>query len=68
MEKGPIDFNLALQWFLQIIHAINFLHQCGLLHRDLKPENIMIFNGNAYLIDFDFAMRIGTIPNTNCAD
>lgn len=35
-----------------ILNALEFLHDKGLVHRDLKPQNILKHNGNWKLADF----------------
>ncbi len=32
----------ALDITIQVAHALNHAHSCGLIHRDVKPKNIMI--------------------------
>jgi serine/threonine protein kinase len=32
----------ALNIVIQVAHALNHAHACGLIHRDVKPKNIMI--------------------------
>jgi serine/threonine-protein kinase len=32
----------ALDIIIQVAHALNHAHSCGLIHRDVKPKNIMI--------------------------
>jgi serine/threonine protein kinase len=32
----------ALDIVIQVAHALNHAHSCGLIHRDVKPKNIMI--------------------------
>jgi serine/threonine protein kinase len=32
----------ALDIVIQVAHALNHAHTCGLIHRDVKPKNIMI--------------------------
>lgn len=37
----------------ELLSALDFLHQMGLVHRDLKPENVMFDSGgHAKLVDF----------------
>jgi len=40
---------------LQIIEALERLHQIGFCHWDLKLDNICFKDGKYYLIDFAFA-------------
>lgn len=44
----------------EVILAIGFLHERGIIYRDLKPENILIApDGHIRLTDFGFAKVIG---------
>ena len=41
-EKGKLeDFEIILI-FSQMISAVNYIHEQGLIHRDIKPSNFMI--------------------------
>jgi eukaryotic-like serine/threonine-protein kinase len=35
----------ALEIIIQVAHALEHAHACGLIHRDVKPKNIMINTG-----------------------
>ncbi|OHT01273.1 RAC family serine/threonine-protein kinase like protein [Tritrichomonas foetus] len=43
----------------QLIEAVGYLHECGVLHRDIKPENVLIdIDGSLKLTDFG-VVKIG---------
>ncbi|CEF67511.1 AT25266p [Strongyloides ratti] len=45
--------------FRQLIEAVNYLHQRGVVHRDIKPLNILFDeNKNLKLVDFGFAREM----------
>ncbi len=44
----------------QILDALEYLHQRGVVHQDLKPSNILVEpNGDVRILDFGLAQRIG---------
>lgn len=46
----------ARPYFIEILLAIEYLHQLGIVYRDLKPENILIDRqGHAKITDFGLA-------------
>ena len=49
----------ALEIIIQVAHALEHAHNCGLIHRDVKPKNIMIStNGTVKLADMGLARGI----------
>lgn len=49
----------ALEWFKEIAHALEAVHQAGLIHRDLKIDNIMLRDdGSLALIDYGVSKNI----------
>ena len=57
-QGGPLLENDVLNWFNQIIDALNYLHtqKKPIIHRDIKPKNIIIRPDNtAFLVDFGIA-------------
>jgi serine/threonine protein kinase len=48
----------ALDAVSQMAHALEVVHEVGVLHRDLKPGNVMVrANGSFALIDFGLAKQ-----------
>ena len=56
--KG-LNENKSFSLFIQVVNAINFLHQNDLIHRDIKPENILIYENNVVrLCDFGWCVKL----------
>ncbi|CAL0298949.1 unnamed protein product [Lupinus luteus] len=46
---------------VELLLALEYLHNLGIVYRDLKPENIMIQqNGHIMLVDFDLSTKLNT--------
>lgn len=57
-EKGKLDEVTARTIFLQIVNAMSFCHNRGIVHRDLKLENVLFKTQGEMLIkvvDFGIA-------------
>eukprot|EP01018_Ginkgo_biloba_P031349 Gb_07944 [translate_table: standard] len=47
----------------EVVLALEYLHQNGVVYRDLKPENILVqANGHIMLTDFDLSLLINNHP------
>lgn len=58
-----MDEKLILNWFLQIMFALEFVHRKKILHRDIKTSNIFLrANGTVKLGDFGISR---VLENTN---
>src|SRR4030095_6469831 len=63
---GLIDWNKAiseqkaLSWCRDVLRAVDYVHQNGVVHRDLKPGNLMLDNqGTIKVTDFGIAKAFG---------
>lgn len=55
---GPLAVDAVLKWFDQILSALAYAHDAGVMHRDIKPDNVLISReGDAKLVDFGLAQR-----------
>lgn len=58
-----------LHLLTQVLQALEYLHQRGIVHHDLKPANILVVNEQVKLLDFGLALSpgqswgvMGTLP------
>lgn len=55
--RDPLEWNLRT--LVQVMNALVFAHDRGILHRDLKPENVMIGRfGEVYVLDWGLAVSL----------
>jgi len=56
IKQGPIPVDEALPLIHQLIDALQYAHEKGVIHRDLKPSNIKIsLEGRLKVLDFGLA-------------
>lgn len=56
LSEGPLPLKQALQIATEIVEALEFAHEKGMIHRDIKPANIMLMEkGHAKILDFGLA-------------
>jgi serine/threonine protein kinase len=60
LHRGPVEVPAAVHYITQILAALAFAHERGVIHRDIKPANILIAaDGAVKLTDFGIAKSIG---------
>ena len=65
-REGPLPEEDILRLARDIVAALEFAHQQGVIHRDLKPDNVLIrSDGAAVLTDFGIARAVsGYVAST----
>ncbi|EDO33625.1 predicted protein [Nematostella vectensis] len=64
-SNGAIPENEARLFYHQLVDAVEYLHNKGVVHRDLKCENILLNRDNRILIsDFGFARTQHVMADT----
>ena len=60
-NNGPLQLNVAKRFILQLVEAIEFLHENKIIHRDIKPSNVLVVKKknsfNVKLADLGLAKR-----------
>jgi len=59
MEEGPRPAIQVLEILVQILDALQFCHERGMVHRDIKPHNLMIDDSSRVtLMDFGLVKSV----------
>lgn len=69
-EEGPLEPMRAVRIMGQVLNALQYSHQHGIIHRDIKPANVMLDSADrAKVMDFGIARAIAdtaaTMTNTS---
>ncbi len=58
-RNKPFDADKIIAWMIDILDALDYIHNNQIIHRDIKPANIKItIEGKVILVDFGIA-KIG---------
>src|SRR4051812_25436144 len=56
LKDGPLPVGAAVDYIRQVLSALEYAHQHGVIHHDLKPANMMLTpSGVVKLMDFGIA-------------
>lgn len=60
MRHGAIAIGRCLDYTMQVLSALDYAHQQGVVHRDIKPQNILLNSRDVVkLTDFGIASKMG---------
>src|SRR5579884_1508705 len=60
LATGKLSLQETGKILEQLVAALQFAHEHGIVHRDIKPSNVLLHAGeHVYLADFGLAKRIG---------
>ena len=62
-KKQYFEENELLDWFIQILLALKYIHERKILHRDIKPSNIFLMKDMAKLGNFGVAKSLSPTIN-----
>ncbi|WP_328982226.1 serine/threonine protein kinase [Streptomyces mirabilis] len=63
LDSGPIPEDETISIITDVLYALEYAHQQGVLHRDLKPANLLLLDGRWVISDFGLC-RIVTSEST----
>jgi TolB-like protein len=69
-REGPLPVADVVRLLRELLDALAFAHEHGVVHRDIKPENVLIGAGHAVVADFGIAKALsesGTLTSAGFA-
>ena len=57
-REGPFKIADTVKVLREVLDALAFAHEQGVVHRDIKPENVLIEAGHALVADFGIAKAL----------
>jgi len=58
MMRGPLSVRETVTILKDVVRALAFAHNRGIIHRDIKPDNVLLAAGAAVVTDFGVAKAI----------
>lgn len=64
-RTGELPVNEAVRILRDVVSALVYAHQNGVMHRDVKPDNVLITGGVAVVTDFGVATAISVSTHSS---
>jgi eukaryotic-like serine/threonine-protein kinase len=69
LSAGRLPMDAGIGYIKQILSALAYAHQQGVVHRDVTPANVMVTGGDQVkLTDFGLSKSYGDSLLTNCGE
>src|SRR5690606_29263618 len=65
LERGPLRPRRSVKIVADVLRALAYAHDQGVIHLDVKPANILVKGEHAMLTDFGFAKDLGLTAITS---
>jgi TolB-like protein/tRNA A-37 threonylcarbamoyl transferase component Bud32 len=62
-KTGELAVPEAIGILRDVLEALAYAHECGVVHRDIKPENILLARNHAHVADFGVAKALSASTN-----